>query len=112
LRIELNGLGSELSGSLRLGVMPAAMPPVSCARQIRAFPHKRSSELTRRIEAADRMTRRLDQQQRMASSLVCPLIENDHCAAYAARPLQAEDLDSWQLQCASPVGYDQPYLEL
>jgi hypothetical protein len=60
---------------------------LNLARQIRAFPAKVSSDLTRRIEAADRTTRRLDQQQRMASSLVCPLIENDHCVAYAVRPL-------------------------
>jgi DNA-binding transcriptional LysR family regulator len=40
LRIELNGLGSGLSGSLRLGVIPAAMPPVSCltARFLAAHP--------------------------------------------------------------------------
>jgi len=60
---------------------------LNLARKIRTLPHKVSSELTRRIVAADRETRRLDQQQRMASSLVCPLIENDHCAAYAVRPL-------------------------
>lgn len=60
---------------------------LNVARQIRAFPHKLSSELTRRIVAADRATRTLDQQQRMASNLVCPLIEDDHCVAYAVRPL-------------------------
>ncbi len=40
LRIELNGLGLGLSGSLRLGVIPAAMPPVSCltARFLAAHP--------------------------------------------------------------------------
>jgi DNA-binding transcriptional LysR family regulator len=30
LRIDLTGLGSGLSGSLRLGVIPAAMPMISC----------------------------------------------------------------------------------
>jgi DNA-binding transcriptional LysR family regulator len=40
LRIDLTGLGSGLSGSLRLGVIPAAMPPVSCltARFLSAHP--------------------------------------------------------------------------
>jgi Fe-S-cluster containining protein len=67
------------------------------ARKIRAFPRKLSSELTRRIAAADRETRRLDQRQRMASKLVCPLIENDHCVAYAVRPLA----------CRSHASYDE-----
>jgi len=59
---------------------------LNVARQIRAFPHKLSSELTRRIVAADRATRTLDQQQRMTSNLVCPLIEGWRRASMYWRP--------------------------
>jgi Fe-S-cluster containining protein len=60
---------------------------LNIARQIRNFPEHVSWELTQRIAAADQTTRRLDQQQRMASSLICPLIQNDLCMVYSARPL-------------------------
>jgi Fe-S-cluster containining protein len=75
------------SSCCTIRVAATAPEILNAARQIRAFPRKRSSDLTRRIKAADCTTRDLDQQQRMASSLVCPLIENDHCVAYAVRPL-------------------------
>lgn len=70
-----------------LRVAATAPEVLNVARQIRAFPRKLSSDLTRRIVAVDRATRTLDQQQRMASCVVCPLIESNHCVAYAVRPL-------------------------
>jgi Fe-S-cluster containining protein len=60
---------------------------LNIARFIRTFSDPVSSDLVRKIIAGDRATRNLDQFQRMKSSLVCPLIENDLCLAYSARPL-------------------------
>ncbi|QBR70345.1 YkgJ family cysteine cluster protein [Beijerinckiaceae bacterium] len=68
-------------------VVATAPEVLSLARQIRAFPQKLSSGLKQRILAADRATRLLDQQQRMDSSVGCPLIEDDYCGVYAVRPL-------------------------
>jgi len=68
-------------------VAATATEILNIARQIRRFPEEISSNIMRRIVAADRATRRLDQQQRMASSLICPLIENNLCIVYSTRPL-------------------------
>jgi Fe-S-cluster containining protein len=74
-------------------------------RQIRRFPDQVSSDLTRKILAADRATRRLDQQQRMASSLICPLIESDLCIIYSVRPLACRGHASYDEEsCRDALG--------
>ena len=67
---------------------------LNLARKIRTLPHNVSSELTRRILAADRETRRLDQQQRMASSSGLP-------------PHRKRSLRSL---CRTPLGLSRPCL--
>ncbi len=75
------------------------------ARQIRRFPDQVSSDLTRKILAADQATRRLDQQQRMASSLICPLIESDLCIIYSVRPLACRGHASYDEEaCRDALG--------
>jgi len=70
---------------------------LSVARKVRALPQRVGREVMQKIVAADRATRELNQQQRMASRLICPLIENDHCVVYAVRPLA----------CRGHASYDQ-----
>jgi len=59
---------------------------LNLARKIRTLPNKVSSELTRRIVAADRETRRLDQRQRMAS-IIAQLMPYAPWPIAAMRPM-------------------------
>jgi hypothetical protein len=70
---------------------------LNIAREIRRFPDFVSPDLTQRVLASSRATRLLSQQQRMASGLFCPLIENNFCLIYPARPLA----------CRSHVSFDE-----
>jgi Putative zinc- or iron-chelating domain len=78
---------------------------LNIARHIRRFPEQVSFGLTRRIMAADDATRRLGQRERMASSLVCPLIENDLCILYSVRPLACRGHASYDEEaCRDALG--------
>jgi Fe-S-cluster containining protein len=67
------------------------------ARTLRSSSGRIGFELWQKIEAADRPTRRIDEQGRMNSGLPCPFVDGGLCVIYAVRPLA----------CRGHVSYDQ-----
>ncbi|WP_245257460.1 YkgJ family cysteine cluster protein [Methylocapsa acidiphila] len=72
------------------------------ARTINDLPKR--LEIEGKIIDADRMTRRLDPQQRMLAGLVCPFIEQDLCVIYPVRPMACRGHASFdQRACAEAM---------
>lgn len=71
--------------SLRVDVSPPEI--FVLAAHIDAMPAAQREAIHARIRLADDKTRGLNAAQRMAARVPCPLLENDRCGAYEARPL-------------------------